>query len=261
MGVNRNTGGLELITLLKQRNMRLMGDAAHQEAVGGLLFGQQRQSQLVKILDQLRHLFRLGGFFVDRADHRDRGAFVMRIGVRQRSFQALAAKHNHETMSLAGLDDDLRRADLLDLACEQRAQFFAHVGLNPARAAVGDNAFGVQCAEVRARGDVSRLQVQTETKRFDDAATHLKFQWIIPKQRQMPGTAARSDTESDRRHPPLRGDFSERIEVGRHGRFERREKTLFAGGDVSQAVQHEENHFGFCLKGQFGIERVQVHVK
>ena len=72
----------------------------------------------------------------------------------------------------------------LIFARKQRAQFLAHLGLNPPGAAVGHDALGVQRAEIRARRDVARLEFEAEAERLDDPAAHLKFQRIVTEQRR-----------------------------------------------------------------------------
>ena len=58
---------------------------------------------------------------------------------------------------------------------------------------------------------------------------------------------------------PWAESLRERVEVRRAGGFERREVTLFTGGDVAQAVEHDERELGVGFQCQFGIECVQIH--
>ena len=75
----------------------------------------------------------------------------------------------------------------------------------------------------------------------------------------MAGTAARGDAGRHRQHAALRAVLGERVQVRGDGGFQRRQVTLFARGDVAQAVQHQQDDFGFGLEGEFGVERVEIH--
>ena len=89
----------------------------------------------------------------------------------------------------------------------------------------------------------------------------MKLKRVVAEQRQMAGTAAGRDAGCDRGHPPLRdavGD--ERVEIGCPGRFERRLFPLFLGGEVAEAVEHDEGKFRVYFESQFRIKSVQVHV-
>ena len=77
----------------------------------------------------------------------------------------------------------------------------------------------------------------------------------------MPRPAAGRDAGRDGNHAALRGILRERVEIRRGGGFERREIILFAGGDVAEAVEHDQHELGFGLERQFGIKSVQIHVK
>ena len=249
--VNSQAGGLELIAFLKQRNGRLMGDAAQQKAVGRTLPRDDRQRGLEKLGQQFRRFPLTGGFRIDGFGHRHRHSFPARVRVRQRAFQTRPAQDDHETMSLARLDDDLGVADFFDLAGEHAAQFLGDFRVNPSRAAVGHDTFGVQRAKIGAGGDIAGLQLHPQSERLNHAAPDRVFQRIIPEQPQMPRPAARSDARGDRNHAPLGADAGQRIEVRGAGRFERRHKILFRGGQIAQTVQHDEDDFGFGLDRQF----------
>ena len=153
--IDGNAARAQAIAVLEQRDVRLVGNAAHQEAVGGLLLRNDRQGGLVELGHQLGGLLGLGGLGVHRRGLRDGQALAMRVGVGQRPFQAFAAEDHHEAMALAGLDDDLGVAELLHLLRQQGAEFFADLGVNAAGAPVGDDAFGVERAEVGARRHVA----------------------------------------------------------------------------------------------------------
>ncbi len=122
----------------------------------------------------------------------------MRIGVGQRAFQALAAEHHDEAMSLAGFDDDLRVADFLHLRRKHRAQLLARFGRDAPGAAVGDDALGVKRGEVGARATSPALSSKPEPERFDDAAADLKFQRVVAEQPEMARPAAGSDARARR---------------------------------------------------------------
>jgi hypothetical protein len=172
----------------------------------------------------------------------------MRVGIGERPFQTLAAEDHHEPMALAGFDDDLGVADFLHLLRQQRAELLANLRVNTSGAAVGDNAFGVERAEVGARRHVAGPQFQAQPQRLDDAAAHLEFQWVVAEQAQVSRPAARSDARRNRDHPSLRRVFRQRIEVGGDRCFQRREIALLARGDVANAVQHNQRHLAVGFK-------------
>ena len=91
-----------------------MRDAAHEKTVRRFFLGEKRQRRLVKIGDERGHFLLAGVVLVARLDGRNGKTFAVRIGVRQRAFQPLAAEHHDEAMFLAGLDDDFRVADFFD---------------------------------------------------------------------------------------------------------------------------------------------------
>ena len=57
------------------------------------------------------HFFLAGVVLVARMNGGNGKTFAVRIGVGQRAFQSLAAKHDDEPVFLAGLDDDFRVAE------------------------------------------------------------------------------------------------------------------------------------------------------
>ena len=125
--------------------------------------------------------------------------------------------------------------------CASSAQSSSQTfGVNAPGAPVGDDAFGVERAEVGARRHVAGPQFQAQSQRFDDAAANLEFQRVVAKQAQVSRSAARGDARRDRDHPSLRGVFGQRIEVGGDRGFERREIALLARGDVAYAVEHDQ---------------------
>src|SRR6266496_3027277 len=75
----------------------------------------------------------------------------------------------------------------------------------------------------------------------------------------MSRSTAGRDAWGDGDHAALRGVFAERVEVRRRGGFERREITLFLGGQVTQTVEHDEGKLGVGFQSQFRIQRVQFH--
>ena len=162
-------------------------------------------------------------------------------------------------MALAGFDDHLGVADFLHLLRQQRAQLLANLRVNAPGAPVGDDAFGVERAEVGARRHVAGPQFQAQPQRLDDAAAHLELQRVVAKQAQVSRPAARSDARRNRDHPSLRRVFRQRIEVGGDRRFQRREIALLARGDVAHAVEHDQRHLGGGLQSQFRIKSIQVH--
>jgi hypothetical protein len=142
---------------------------------------------------------------------------------------------------------------------QQRAELFANLRVDASGAPVGDDAFGVERAEVGARRDVAGPQFEAQAQRLDDAAANLEFQRVIAEQAQVSRPAARSDAWRNRDHPSLRRVFRQRIEVGGDRCFQRREIALLARGDVANAVDHDQRQLGGGLQGQFRIKSIQVH--
>ena len=238
-----------------------MRNAPHQKPVRRLLFRDHRQRRLVEFLHQLRHFSRLGRVFVHGLRFRDRRALMVRVRIRQRPLQPLATKHHHEPVPLPGLDDHFRRADFFHLLRQHRAQFLAHLRLNPSRATVRHNPLRVQRAEVRARRHVTRPQLQTQAQGFNHAAAHLELERIVTEQSQMSRPAARRDARRQRQHPALCAFFGQLVQVRRHRRLQRGHEVLLPRGDVSQAVQHQQDHLRLRFQRQFRIQRVKVHGK
>ena len=92
-----------------------MCDAAHEESVGRLHAGEQRQGGLVKLANQLGRLLRLGTVWVVRLGLGDWQTLAMRVGVAKRPGEVGPTKDHYETMSLARRDHHLGIADLLDV--------------------------------------------------------------------------------------------------------------------------------------------------
>ena len=150
--------------------------------LAGFSFAMIGQRGLVEIGDQLGHLLLLRVLRIARLDGRNGKTFAVRVGIGQRAFEALAAEHDDEAMFLAGLDDDLRVADLLDLGGEHGAELLAGLGRDAAGAAVGDDALGVERGEIGAGADIAGLEFHAQAERFDDAAADLEFERVVAEQ-------------------------------------------------------------------------------
>ena len=249
--VHRQRRGLETIALFDGGDVGLVRHAAHQEAVRGLFLGEQRQGELVEVGDQLRDLLLAGALRIQRLGGRDGEAFAIGIGVGQRAFEAGAAEDDHEAVLLARVDEYLVGADLLDLRGEDVAEAFADLGGDASGAAVGDQALGIEGAEVGAGGDVAVLEFDPETECLDHPAADFPLDGVITEQREMAGAGARGDARSDGDHASLRASLrDEGVEVGSPGRLQRGHATLFAGGDVAETVEDHEGQLGagFDLK-------------
>ena len=247
--------------MLEVRDLRLMGDAAQEKTVGRFLAGQDGQGLAVKIGDHR------GGFFC-----------AWRISGPSARRRARAILHDCGSASVNGPSSPLprkmttKRWPLPGLMMTWASSAFlilresnAHSSsrdfcFNPARAAVGDDAFLVERAEIGPGGDVARLEFHAQTEGFNHAAADLKFQRIIAKQSEMAGAAARSDAGGDRNHASLRAVPGQAVEVGGGGGFERGEIILFLGGDVAQSIEHEQCQFGICFDSQMRIKMIQVHI-
>jgi hypothetical protein len=86
---------------------------------------------------------------------------------------------------LAGVDVDLGRADLLDLGGQDATQTLTYLGRDAAGAPVGDDALGIQRAEVGAGGDIAVLELDAEPQGLDDAAADLPLDRVVPEKGQI----------------------------------------------------------------------------
>ena len=94
----------------------------------------------------------------------------LRVGLRHRSREAVAAEHENEAVLLHRLDEHLHaveadRAQPLD-------QANADLGADAPGAPVGDVAARVHGAEVAARGDVARLELEVDAEGLEHAPAH-----------------------------------------------------------------------------------------
>ena len=236
-----------------------MRNAAHEKTIGRFFLCDNGQRRLVKIRDQRGHLFLAGVVFVARMNGGNGKAFAVRIGVGQRPFQSAAAKDDDETMFLAGLDEDVRVAELFHSGRKHPAKLFARLRRDASGAAVGDNSLFIERAEVCARGHVAVFQFQSQPQRFNYTAADLEFQGIVAEQTEMTRTAAGRDAGRGGNHAALRGILAQPVEVWRGGGFQRGEKILFPRGNVTEAVEHDQREFGVGFQRQFGIKRIQIH--
>ncbi len=257
--IDGETGGLEEVTILEQGNVRLMGDAAHEKAVGGFLGGNDGEGLFVKFGDEFGSFFLAGGIGVGRSGSGNGEAFAIGVGVGEWAFKAFAAENDDEAMAFAGFDNDFGVANFSDFLGEEGAEVFGDFGFDAAGATVGDDAFGIEGAEIGAGGDVASLEFDAEAEGLDDAATNLKFHWIVPEEAEVAGAAARRDAGGDGNHAALGTGFGEGVKVGGDGGFEGGEKILFLGGDVAEAVEDNEDEFGAGLDGEIGVKTINVH--
>src|SRR5262245_66604323 len=112
-------------------------------------------------------------------------------------------------MALAGPDDGFRITDSLYAFGKQGAQILADCRFDTTGPAVGHNALGIERAKVGARRDISCLEIQPEPERFNHAAANLVLDWIITKQSQVTGAAARCNAWGHRNHAALRAVLSQ----------------------------------------------------
>ena len=239
--------------------MGLVGNPAHQEAVGRLLLRDDRQGGLVKVSHQLGGFPGLGILGVHGRRGGNGETLAVRIGISQRPLQAFAAEDHHEAVALAGLDDDLGIAHFLHLLRKQGAELFADPRVNPPGAPVGDDAFGVERAEIGACRHIARAQFEAQPERLDDAAADLELQRVIAKQAQVARPAPRGDARRNGNHAPLRGILRQRIHVRGGCGFERGEVALFARGHIAHAIKDDQRQLGTGFQSQFSIKSIQVH--
>ena len=238
-----------------------MRDAAHEESVGRLHAGEQRQGGLVKLADQLGRLLRLGAVGVVRLRLGDRQTLSMWIGVAERPGQVGPTKDHHESMTLARRDHHLSIADLLDVFRELGAALLAQLGLDAARAPVGNQPVFVQRTKVGPRGDVARAQLQTKAKRLNHTASDFVFQWVVAEQAKVAGTAAGRDAVSGRDQASHGRVLGQSVEVRRVGRLERGLVIRGSRGDIAEAIHHEQGHLGPVFQGQVRVNRIDIHKK
>ena len=77
------------------------------------------------------------------------------------------------------------------------ANLDALFGGGSARAAVGDQAFGIDGAKVAPDGDIVSADGKVDPKGFKDAAAYAPFQRVIAEQGEMAWTASWGDTGQD----------------------------------------------------------------
>lgn len=256
--INRDAGRFQAVPVLETRNVRLVGDAAEEEAVGGPAILQERQRLFVKLGNDFRGLGGLGGF-LNRLGNADGLAFAAGIGIGERAFESFAAKYNDEPVAFTGFDDDFDIADFFDFLFQDFDLCFANFGVDAASAPVGDQTFGVERAEIGAGGNVAGFEFNAETERFDDATTNFKFERIVAKQAEVAGAAAGSDAGRDGRQTAHCGVFGERVEIRSFGDFERSAKAGGFGGDIADAVVHDERDFGFVRDREIRINFIEIH--
>ena len=207
--------------------------------MAGCFPGDDGQGGLVEFGEQIGGFVLLAGFGSGGCHGGIGSAFAIRVGVGEGAFQALAAKDDDEAMAFAGFDDDFGVADFFDFAGKQGAEFLGDFGFDATGAAVGDDAFCVERAEIGAGGDVAGLKFEAQAEGFNDAASDLIFQRVVAEQAEVARAAARGDAGRDGDHAALGADAGEGVEVRGAGGFERGEEILFRGGDVAQAVEDE----------------------
>jgi hypothetical protein len=92
--------------------------------------------------------------------HFSAAALVMRIGVAGAVRQAGSAQYHDEAMPLAGLQHQFDVLDARDLLLQARHQPRTRLARNPPGAAIRDHALRVNAAEIGARRDVARLELE-----------------------------------------------------------------------------------------------------
>ncbi len=150
----------------------------------------------------------------------------LRVGVQHVSAQPRGTEYDDEAMFLDRLDEYLDAGNLhLAQLNGQRRAFLA---FDAAGAAVADQSLGVQRAKISARGNVIGSQFETNARRLERPAADHVLQRVVTEQRQMSGTAARSDAGLDRnaeaRHTAPRKHIEprrlRRLEFGQAARLE-----------------------------------------
>jgi len=88
----------------------------------------------------------------------------LRVRVAYFAAQAFAAQDKYKAVFFLDLQNDFHAGDAHFLH-QFPAKFLAHFGRDAAGAPVSDDAFGIDSAEVPARGHVALLQIEINTQR------------------------------------------------------------------------------------------------
>ena len=135
---------------------------------------------------------------------------------------------------------------------EPVSEAFGLLGRDPARPTIDADPGLVDRAEVAARRDVSGLERKVHPERLEHTSPDPVRQGIVPEERQMTGTASRSDpgphrlVETDNRLP------RQLVQVRRQRRLELRPPTRLQR-EPSEAVQHQKQDQAVRWPGQVGV--------
>ena len=180
---------------------------------------------------------------IERLHRQRRLAGGLRIGLGKARGQARAAarpraQDQDEAILLHRLDEDLdpRQLD----PPEPFGQLQVDLGREPSRAPVDDLSGGVDRAEVPARGDVARAQVELDAERLEDTAPDLVLERIVAEQPEMAGAASRRDPGRYVTDEAARRVGGELREIRQAGRLELR-ATGLGSREPAEAVERDEN--------------------
>ena len=128
---------------------------------------------------------------------------------------------------------------------------------DPAGPPVGDPAGRVEGAEVPARRDVARPEVEVDAQGLQDAAPDRVAERLVAEQAEVPRAAPRGDAGADVAEQAAGAPPRQRVQVGHPGRLQ----LGPPGGRVrkaTQAVCREEDDLGGAGNGQ-AANQIQIH--
>ena len=215
--------------------------------------GEDRAGLLHELLGHLGRLRRrrIGRLRVERGH-----AHGLWVGVGHAAVEPLRPEHDHEAVLLDRLHERLHAGDLHGL------EFFhdreALLRGDPAGAAIGDLAGGVEGAEVAAGGDVVGPEFEADAGGLEGAAADLELEGVVAEQAEVPGAGAGRDARQHRHARAARAPGGEPVEVGGGGRFELGLAPRIQR-QAAEAVGHEHHDLGGVLLGEFADQFVLFH--
>ena len=242
--VGRNRRASEPVDLGEPRKLRRLVEAPQEDHVRGRRVGEQPASLGDELVDEGGGGFR---FRVEGLDGERRLVEQLRIALGELCRQlrgagaAARAEDEDEAMLLHGLDEHLDPGQT-DRAQPLR-QAHAEVRRDPAGPAVFDAARAIHRAEVPARGDVARAQVELDAERLQDAPPDLEAKRIVAEEPEVPGAATRGNPGRDVTDEPARRLARQLGEIGQARCFELRAPGLRAG-EPAEPVERDQHDLG-----------------
>ena len=179
-----------------------------------------------------------------------REAGHLRVGVEQVGRQPLAAEHQESPVLPFGLQEDLdpRRGD--EAGEDLDAEAGVLVGGDAPGPPVGDEAVGVERAEVDPGRHVAGLEREAHAGGRERSPPELVDEGVVAEDRQMAGAAAGGDAGSDDRVEAARPLAGQAVHVGRPCGVQL--GSALVGADAAEAVDEDEDDLGRLLRHQPG---------